>query len=130
MFATIVLISCSLVSIVVVPSGESFFQDTKCPFPHVVRAAPVGGRRSAPAKPKRKSLGQTSDQNLKKSRVANRYYQVGERPVPLARYERGENVDEKNLPLFIPGVYILENTNPPPPGGMGKISVDVIWGKK
>jgi hypothetical protein len=28
----------------------------------------------------------------------------------------------------VPGVYILENA-PPPPGG-GKISADVIWGKK
>jgi hypothetical protein len=27
------------------------------------------------------------------------------------------------------GVYILENT-PPPPGGEEKISADVIWGKK
>jgi hypothetical protein len=30
-------------------------------------------------------------------------------------------------PLLLSGVYILKNT-PPPPGG--KISADVIWGKK
>jgi hypothetical protein len=35
----------------------------------------------------------------------------------------------KTSSLCNTGVYILENTFPPPPGG-GEISADVIWGKK
>eukprot|EP00092_Neocalanus_flemingeri_P029485 GFUD01032015.1.p1 GENE.GFUD01032015.1~~GFUD01032015.1.p1 ORF type:complete len:839 (-),score=276.56 GFUD01032015.1:49-2565(-) len=61
----------------------------KCPFPHVSRTprgdrTPDTEKRIPPAKPKRKSLGQTPDHSTKKSRVQARYYedrqggQVGE----------------------------------------------------
>jgi hypothetical protein len=30
----------------------------------------------------------------------------------------------------LPGIYILENTPPPHQGGGGKISANVVWGKK
>jgi len=52
----------------------------KCPFPHVTKAGPQGrtpdtAKRIPPAKPKRKSLGQTPDHSTKKSRVQARYYE-------------------------------------------------------
>jgi len=61
----------------------------KCPFPHVSKAGAQGrtpdtAKRIPPAKPKRKSLGQTPDHSTKKSRVQARYYedrQVGEEEI-------------------------------------------------
>jgi len=52
----------------------------KCPFPHVSRTGEQGrtpdtAKRIPPAKPKRKSLGQTPDHSTKKSRVQARYYE-------------------------------------------------------
>jgi len=54
----------------------------KCPFPHVTRTGGPGAvktpdtaKRIPPAKPKRKSLGQTPDHSTKKSRVQARYYE-------------------------------------------------------
>ena len=58
-------------------------KDTKCPFPHIVNGShPVASvqqaeknKKKAPAKPKRKSLGTSCEQNVKKSRVTSRYFQ-------------------------------------------------------
>lgn len=50
----------------------------KCPFPHVKKTLTRNKndvtKRIPPAKPKRKSLGQTPDHSVKKSRVQSRYY--------------------------------------------------------
>jgi len=66
----------------------------RCPFPHVAKKS--DDKKIAPAKPKRKSLGQTPGDHHKKSRVAE-----GTSPAPTARYyhHQGEDLEEKRLRL-------------------------------
>jgi len=69
----------------------------KCPFPHVGKNDLP--KKKPPAKPKRKSLGQTSDHTLqKKSRVATRYYQdnIESRDKVVEDDNTGENLN--NIP--------------------------------
>ena len=65
-------------------TGGVCSKDTKCPFPHIVNSSHQAGaavqqvektKKKAPAKPKRKSLGTSSEQNVKKSRVTSRYFE-------------------------------------------------------
>jgi len=69
----------------------------KCPFPHVTKSAPEGKtsdttKRIPPAKPKRKSLGQTPDHSTKKSRVQARYYE--DKKGSMEKEEQIEETDE------------------------------------
>jgi len=79
----------------------------KCPFPHVTKAAPQGrtpdtAKRIPPAKPKRKSLGQTPDHSTKKSRVQARYYEdkQGSQVMEEEKIEETDEMEEKRKRLL------------------------------
>jgi len=79
----------------------------KCPFPHVIKAAPEGRtpettKRIPPAKPKRKSLGQTPDHSTKKSRVQARYYEdkKGDQAMKDSKGEESNEMEAKRKRLL------------------------------